>query len=220
MGPVQIAYPQNVCDQLLCLLRAGAAGRTNQIRQWQALGRSSVSLVAARHTPCLYLCELRRRSRCRRCSCLMPKVLPMRCVVASQMGTLVQLKRYEMRVDRTGRCDRGAQNGSLSSTRCTTTSSGSEFRVCSSSWSVVVLGISRPFLLPVNGCCQMDDTRSEGVASRTSTHSPDDPCPSHRCAHNGYSLCQLRLEHRVKVHRPTNRGQCILVREHAEATDV
>jgi hypothetical protein len=86
VGPAQIKYPQNVSDQLLCLLRAGAAGRTNQIRPCQASRRNSISLVAARNAPCLYLCELRRRSRCRRCSCLMPKVLPMRCVVASQMG--------------------------------------------------------------------------------------------------------------------------------------
>ena len=43
-----------------------------------------------------------------------------------------------------------AKFGLLSSTRCTTTSSGNEFRVCSSSWSVVVLGISRPFLLPAS----------------------------------------------------------------------
>ena len=41
-----------------------------------------------------------------------------------------------------------ARRDALSSTRCTTTSSGSELRVCNSSWSVVVLGISRPFLLP------------------------------------------------------------------------
>ncbi len=32
--------------------------------------------------------------------------------------------------------------------RCTTTSSGSALRMCSSSWSVVLLGTSRPFLLP------------------------------------------------------------------------
>jgi hypothetical protein len=41
-----------------------------------------------------------------------------------------------------------ALSDALSSTRCTTTSSGSEFRTCNSSWSVAVLGISRPFLLP------------------------------------------------------------------------
>ena len=44
---------------------------------------------------------------------------------------------------------RGAPRAlSRSSMRCTTTSSGSVLRMCSSSWSVVLLGTSSPFLLP------------------------------------------------------------------------
>ena len=121
---------------------------------------------------------------------------------------------------------------SRSSTRCTTTSSGSALRMCSSSWSVVVLGKSSPFLLPGGrraagvssgraGEPAGRPGRGRGRASvRTCAHPADDPGACDGRPHDGYRLRQLRLEHAVEVHRAADRRERVLVRQHAEDADV